>query len=57
MGLEDVGRITFPEHFAPFFDDILREIPTIAVPMHTHLHHLVSFQLSQGLYNYAYRLY
>lgn len=37
MCLEDVGRIAFPEYLASFLDDILREIPAVAVSVHTHL--------------------
>lgn len=37
MCLENVGRVAFPEYLAPFLDDILREIPAVTVPVHTHL--------------------
>lgn len=37
MCLEDVGRIAFPEHLASFLNHILREVPAVTVPVHTHL--------------------
>lgn len=37
MCLEDVGRIAFPEYLASFLDDILREVPAVAISVHTHL--------------------
>lgn len=37
MRLEDVGRIAFPEYLASFLDDVLREVPAITIPVHTHL--------------------
>lgn len=37
MCLEDVGRVAFPEYLASFLDDILREIPAVAVSVHAHL--------------------
>lgn len=37
MSLEDVGRVAFPEYLAPFLDNILGEIPTVTVSVHTHL--------------------
>lgn len=37
MRLENIGRIAFPEHLASLLDDVLREVPAVTVPMHTHL--------------------
>lgn len=37
MCLESIGRVAFPEYLASFLDDILREIPAVAISVHTHL--------------------
>lgn len=37
MCLESIGRIAFPEYLASFLNDILGEIPAVAISVHTHL--------------------
>lgn len=37
MCLESISRIAFPEYLASFLDDILREVPAVAISVHTHL--------------------
>lgn len=37
MCLKSIGRIAFPEYLASFLDDILREVPAVAISVHTHL--------------------
>lgn len=37
MCLENIGRIAFPEYLASFLDNILRQVPAVTVPVHTHL--------------------
>lgn len=37
MRLENIGTIAFPEYLAPLLHDVLREVPAVTIPMHTHL--------------------
>lgn len=42
MCLEYIGSVALPEDLASLLDDILWQIPPRTIPVHTHLHILVS---------------
>lgn len=48
MGLEDIGGIALPKHFASFFDNVIGEIPTSTISMHAHLMDPVSVELKNA---------